>query len=242
MIRKISVVVIVILLFCISPAFAETCDCGRDNVEIVYTKLIEAELVCRAINTVEKFFSDLGYQKKPSVKIVFQEAVYCKYFANNDPIRVYGHFDVSNMTIYISSWGTDYLHKGSRDCFGLPIDLVFHESVIVHELAYLYTASNTVSKLGPAVYEYIAYVTQIAMLPENYRQEVLEHNSDITGFDYEQQINSILHSGSPHKFGIKSYLHFKNKGPAIFHRIIKGEFDPDKMLDMFNPSSPLDKN
>ncbi len=232
----ISFILVVLLVAVANAKIYET-----KNLVIVYDNPVDLTLAIPAVKKARTFFKQLGYKVDYPVKLIFQDAVYLDiHVMGSDKIikqQVYGVYfgnykGEEKNTIKVSSWGTDYLHAGSRDCFGIPVTLELHATIITHETAHLLLRAIG-GKLGHGVNEYIAYTTQIATMPESLRDGILNANKDTEPFDYELMINSMLHSHNPHKFGIMSYLHFKTTGPETFKKIVAGELDPDIMINSF---------
>ena len=211
-----------------------------DNLKVVYDNPSDLKLAIPAVDKARKFFEKLGYKADYQVNLVFKEAVYLDIPLLGEGGRIikervygvyYGNFseDLKNV-IYVSSWGTDYLHKGSRKCFEIPVTLELHSTIVTHETAHL-LLRELAGKLGHGVNEYIAYTTQIATMSESLRNQVLSKYEDCDIFESELMINGMYHAHGPHQFGVISYKHFKKTGPEMFNRIISGKFDPDDMMN-----------
>ena len=224
---------------------AEEVYCAH-NLEIVYDNPVDLSIAIPAVEKARKFFEKLGYKSDYPEKLVFQEAVYLDIpILGGDKVikeRIYGAYfgnfskDKKNV-IYVSSWDTDYLHTGSRDCFNIPVTLELHATIVTHETAHLLLRAIS-GKLGHGVNEYIAYTTQIATMSESLRNKVVEAYPNVEMFESEFGINGMIHAHNPHKFGVMSYLHFSKTGSDTFKSIVAGKLDPDVMMDALYGINP----
>jgi hypothetical protein len=82
-------------------------------------------------------------------------------------------------------------------------------SFVAHEVAHLVAGASFAADVPQfTATEYIACVTQIAVLPRDLRDEILARYSEQSAFEHEGQINAILYLIDPSAFTIRAYRHF----------------------------------
>jgi hypothetical protein len=211
-----------------SPVAAETCD-NNPNVTLDMSAVqsqreLNHELVCNGINRAVEFFQSIPELQEQiadvEINVKVQDVVEFTLF--DDPMRVYGIYDRSKNTVTMSSWGTDYLHPGSRDAFTLPISTEIHTSVVAHETAHVILQAISQDKnLPSAFHELWAYTVQIATMDDEVRDAALAAYPSAE-FMSEAQINDMVHYGDPHKFGVMSYKWMLKNGFDTHLKIVAG--------------------
>ncbi|MCC6138669.1 MAG: hypothetical protein IT287_08545, partial [Bdellovibrionaceae bacterium] len=167
---------------------------------------------------------------------------------------VYGIYNRIENRIEMSSFDSQIVQNKEREHFSLkikslPIDVhqknkllkEMHLSIVIHELTHLFTQHNFKDdKPSPAIHEYFSYVIQLKSMSLELRSMILDKYKN-TDFTNDMQINSMIHYGGPHAFGVMSYKHFQNLGDLknqFIEDALTGHFRPDDLLEMLNKKSP----
>lgn len=74
---------------------------------------------------------------------------------------------------------------------------------------------------------YIAYVVQLATLPETFREQLLAE-FDNPAFQHERQMSRIFLQMAPEVFAVKAYRHFvaQPDPTAFFQRLLNKRLSP----------------
>lgn len=108
--------------------------------------------------------------------------------------------------------------------FGMPFDRTAYHSVIAHEVAHAIASRNFTAANSPWVaQEYVAYVTQLAVLPAARRDAILARQT-ATAFGKSSDINPYILMLSPEVFAVKAYRHFRAQtdGAAFLRGMLSG--------------------
>ena len=145
----------------------------------------------------------------------------------------FGYFDNRTERIHVQSFSAYQGAVQGLEMFGLPMDQVLYQSIVIHEVAHLIARHNfTMKSPSRAAEEYIAYVTQLATMPPGLRGRILAKFTG-EGFRTSTQINSLIYMFSPEKFAVGAYRHFvrAENGAAFFRRLLTGEIQLDLWMD-----------
>lgn len=206
--------------------------CEGTQVCVNYTSRRDFEITCQALHTLTERIAELKLLTSIETEVVFTDQVAYQYSSYAPPVRVFGTCDREKDLIYLTSWDTEYLHNGSRKVLGLDIDETLYQSVVIHELSHAFVNLNSSISLSSAAQEFWAYVLQIDLLPESYKERVLSINTE--KFSNRNEIHSFHHAMKPTAFGIKAYRWFKSYGEEIMIDMLTGKFLPDEIIDQFH--------
>ena len=231
--------------------------CNKDNVSISYTFKEDYSIGCEGVKRAELFFKNWGFSIDSPVNIVFKKNVKVKYFG--EEIIVYGYFERSTMTVYMSSLTSPLVSNPDRKNFKIKphkfpglsesqrnmMALEFHKSVVAHEVGHLYAQHNfnilnnkksLHMVMGHGVHEYIAYLVQLTTMDRSLKDMVLSQYKTNDSFDMDSHINALIHGHDPHGFGIKSYHHFSIMSDSakknFLERILSNQFNPDSIMEI----------
>jgi len=117
--------------------------------------------------------------------------------------------------------------------FGLPVDAALYRSIIVHEVAHAIAGASFADRRPPVVaHEYVAYVTQLATMPDALRRKILRRHADVT-YTSADQLNTMVFMMDPARFAVLAWLHHQRQGAAFLRAAIAGTaFPPD---DIYGP-------
>lgn len=248
------------LLFILSlSVFAKTKvgDCNRPQTKIIYSNIEDYKIGCEGIKEAEAFFKRHHFDTDTPIHISFKEKVIVD-FPDREPFQVYGFYDRANHNVVISSLSSHMVTKKNRLNFRLKVNSdprfkdeerdVFrrdiHRSVVIHEMSHLYIQHNFelngIDEPGHGVHEYIAYVLQLKVIHPRLFNMINENYSPRARFTSPFQINAMVHSFDPHKFGVMSHRwhHSDQGGIEFLEKIIQGQITPDSMLNLYGHLFP----
>ncbi|MDH3700578.1 MAG: hypothetical protein OEU46_04620 [Alphaproteobacteria bacterium] len=196
------------LMFLGTPVQAEMRECPGSATVIVYEDHRDYVMACSATAKTIGFFRELGFLTETPMMIAMKESVQLERgFAG----EAYGQCDPALGYIEVLSYESHQRMKTRDQIFGVRLNAALHESIIVHEVAHaLADIHFSVMESPGAVHEYIAYVAQIATLPEVTRRNVLRRHS-VAALASEKAINVFNYANGPQVFGVRSYKHFKQQ-------------------------------
>ena len=206
--------------------------CEGTQVCVNYTNRHDFEITCQALHKLTERIAQLKLRTSIETEVVFTDQVAYQNFSDSPPVRVFGTCDREKDLIYLTAWDTEYLHNGSRKVLGLDIDETLYQSVVIHELSHAFVNLNSSISLSSAAHEFWAYVLQIDLLPESYKERVLSLNTE--KFNSRNEIHSFHHAMKPTSFGIKAYRWYSSQGEDIMIDMLTGKFMPDAMLDQLS--------
>lgn len=235
--------------------------CGYENIAIYYVIKEDYLIGCEGIARAKIFFINYGYAVDIPISIYFSQRISVNLTTPRTiQEQIYGYFDPKNMSVYMSSLTSSFVVDPKRVYLRIEnrtetdnerqqralILEEFHRSVVTHEVAHLYAQHNfnlrsvepsqTFSKMGHGVHEYIASVVQLNTMESTLRQRILQLYDPQVIFDREEQINIICFACNPEKFNIMSFRHFhglsKSQQQNLLDRILANELNPDLIFEM----------
>jgi hypothetical protein len=115
--------------------------------------------------------------------------------------------------------------KKFKTWFGIPIDHDLYRSLISHEVAHIVAGFNfKIPTPSIQAKEYIAYVTQFAVMEPVLRDRVLSHFQG-GAFEGDWQMGTTIYMFDCMGFGVRAYRHFSKlaNGRNYLHAILNGE-------------------
>ncbi len=193
------------LIFLATPVHAETRECPGSATVIVYGEHRDYVMACSAAAKTIGFFREMGFMRETPMMISMKDSVQLEQgFAG----EAYGQCDPAMGYIEVISYKSHQRLKTRDQMFGVRLNAALHESIIVYEVAHALADMHfSEREMHGAVHEYIAYVVQIATLPEVTRRNVLRRHS-VAALDDEKAINFFNYTDGPQVFGVRSYKHF----------------------------------
>ena len=133
--------------------------------------------------------------------------------------------------VYVLTYST--LQTRVTQYFGLECDLTLFRSIVAHEIAHA-VANQNFSMDAPEwiAQEYIAYVTQLATLPDGVRAAILE-NYQNPGYESAGAMKPVHLLLGPEIFAVKAFRHFiQLEQPTEFlHQLLAGEVYLEPAID-----------
>lgn len=258
--------VIVSLFSCYSFASSHSPDlkmgsCGHKNITIYYVIEEDYLIGCEGVARAKAFFTNYGYAVDTPIRIYFRQRISVNVTTpRTGQELIYGCFNSTNMSVYMSSLTSPLVADPNRVYLRIEnriktdnkrhqrkaIVKEFHRSMVTHEVAHLYAQYNfnlrslectqTFTKMGHGVHEYIASVVQLSTIEPALRQRILQLYDPRIVFDHEEQINMICFACDPEKFIIMSFRHFhglsKFQQQNLLDRILSNDLNPDLIFEI----------
>jgi hypothetical protein len=183
------------------PRSGELHSCEGRNIEIIGSEQ-DASLVCPALQSVMSYFSEKGVVfPVKEFKVVFSPSLKIKLPDFDEAFLVHGLYDSRTNIVYLTS-GEGQLE---RKPFGIAWDSRFLRSYLEHELTHFLVISllPDAKNLTAAWHEYLAYTTQISLLPEDLREQVTANQKAFTD---RAIISNMIYGMDPEGFAVRSFL------------------------------------
>jgi hypothetical protein len=201
-------------------ALAATVTCPQSALRVAADAPRDAELACQGASRAVGFLSGLGLAAPPGLLIEVVDALPELYGTGQ-----LGSFHARSGRVQVLGYAQCREILRNYPLFGLDLDEDLYRSIVAHEVAHAFAATNY-SGRGTAIVaqEYLAYVTQFIALPPALRQRILEA-SDIRAFAHDSSISETFYFLDPHAFAIAAFGHFAahKDGPGFIRRLLRGE-------------------
>jgi hypothetical protein len=195
------------LALCVGAGVAASAPerCPSSNVVVDAIDRGDFATGCRAAAAAAEFLVGSGLQAAIPIEISFVD-VMPGVVADTPAVGCYVR---AEQRIYVLTFARCRQKSLAHD---VAIDRSVHAGLVAHEVAHRIVAANVGQvRLSAVAYEYIAYVTMYATMPEARRQEVLKQIPG-AGFDSELQINITMYMLDPVYFGAQAYRHYLKPG------------------------------
>lgn len=134
--------------------------------------------------------------------------------------HAYGIYDARSDKVTIMSYAAIFAHSRDPRMFGEPMDKVHYLGVIAHEVAHAIVQQNATDRVGASSHEYLAYATQLRVMPAGRRNTILRHMA-VEGWTPGDAISETYLAMKPGKFAAKSFLHINSlPDPTLFIKIL----------------------
>jgi len=191
---------------------------GNRQVTLKLQKKEQVALICRAAVGAITFLVGFGIRQHKPITI---EIIDHQVLAGGTD--VYGSYDRINNRLEVMSLNA-IQHKGNAlKIFDEPLDKVEYAGVVAHEVTHAVVQQNmTRVPISPAAQEYLAYATQLAVLPKERRQRII-NRIQVDPWQSGDMISDAYMAIEPSRFAVKSYLHLTGmKNPSPFVKILLG--------------------
>jgi hypothetical protein len=192
------------------PAAAAERRCAGSNATIYAESDADARLACDGVADAVGFLSEQGFTVDTVMWIDILDSVFA-HRAENPAFRVLGQFDAEQNRIMVTSTKGQHEMAAEKPIFGVPApyDHALFRSVVAHEVAHAIAEENfRVDEPSRLAHEYIAYIVQLATMPANLQQQILERHPG-PGFVSELEIHPIIYGMDPDLFAVKAYRHYR---------------------------------
>jgi Family of unknown function (DUF6639) len=186
------------------------------QVTVKLQKEERVSLICRAAASAINFLVGFGiHQHKPIAIEVIDHQVLAR------GIDVYGSYDRVYDRLEVMSLTAIQRKGNSSTIFDEPLDEVEYAGVVAHEVTHAVVQQNmTRVPISPTAQEYLAYATQLAVLPPARRQRIIKR-IQVDPWQSGDMISDAYMAIEPSRFAVKSYLHLTGmKNPSTFVKIL----------------------
>ncbi len=217
MIYKPIIYLAFVLLLLAGNANAGEYLCDADY-EILVTQGDSARLesICEASRKAIEFLSLYQLQPKQPIRITIVETEVL-----NEGFDAFGRYDSRSDNIELMSYQAISAQAGRPEMFDEPFDEVHYSGAVAHEVAHAVMQHNLMSQLvSPAPQEYLASATQLAVMPAERRQSIIQA-MDVGPWQSGDAISDVYMAIAPGKFAVKSYLHLTTmEEPEAFIKLL----------------------
>ncbi|GGB79434.1 hypothetical protein GCM10011352_01360 [Marinobacterium zhoushanense] len=174
------------------------------------------EDLCQGAASALAFLADYGVTPTRIIDIDLVDSV-SEHYGN----EALGSYDMSQGRIKLMPMRSMVETGALSTLYGQHFDHVHYRSVVAHEVAHaLFHQNSPNARLSNSAQEYLAYVTQLAVLPALRRQQIIEH-AGVSAWESGDSISEIYMAMAPEQFAVKSYLHFTGMAdPAKFVHVL----------------------
>lgn len=201
----------------VRAADIEQCGAGRVELEASTATPTDLRLACEAVSIGVEFLRSLGFDSDVPVRLKVVDELPAQH-----GIALLGQYDPKVSEIRILSLSQFLLACADHPPFGCPLTAEIYRSFVVHEVVHALTDLALAGRVIPRLQmEYLAYVAQLASLPDALRERVIAA-SGVGGFEREDDINAFVYFAAPNRFGIMCYLHYlrPENGNAYLQKIL----------------------
>ncbi|NMT63592.1 DUF6639 family protein [Marinobacter orientalis] len=201
-----------------APGYSATrVACPVPGVTVFSDQAEDGELACQAVGKTLEFMGSQGFL----VNTVFTIDVVDRPLSLHGT-EVKGTYDSRSFHIEVPNFSQAQLMAHRHPPFRMSMCHTMWQSFVAHEVAHAVAQANfQVPKPSLEAHEYIAYVVQLATLPEALREQLLEA-FDNPAFRHERQISRIFLQLAPEIFAVKAYRHYvaQPDPQAFFQRLL----------------------
>lgn len=174
--------------------------------------------VCDAAKQTIRFLGKYNLKPKRPIKIDIIEEV-----INQGGYKAFGSYNRQIDRISMMSLPTLLESSESPQMYNMPFDEEHYTGAIAHELTHAifhHNSSEIEEKWNNAAQEYLAHTTQLAVLPKQKREKII--NSENTGpWETGDEISVTYMGFNTTGFAVKSYLHLTQmKDPQSFVQVL----------------------
>lgn len=162
------------------------------------------EHVCKAADRTIRFLRKYQLEPKRAIYIeIIEENI------NQDGYEAFGSYDRQSDRILMMSLPALLHYSETPEMYNMPFDEEHYLGAIAHEITHAifhHNATTIEEKWNNAAQEYLAHATQLGVLPEQRREEII--NSEDTGpWEAGDEISVTYMGINTTGFAVKSYLH-----------------------------------
>jgi len=195
--------------------------CASGDVVVAAAGSADAETACHGAADAKAFLRLQGLKTQDAITIHIVARL-----PSDVKNRAFGCYSRERDRVDVLNSTTCGSLASQNGWFGMPFDRAAYRSVVAHEVAHA-IASRNFKMANPSwvAQEYIAYVTQLAVLPAERRDAILKR-SRASAFVNSGDINPYVLLLSPEVFAVKAYRHFvqPENGAAFLRGLLDGRF------------------
>ncbi|WP_341540370.1 DUF6639 family protein [Marinobacterium mangrovicola] len=185
------------------PRAAEDADCAVEIQVVGQDSPRQRMEICQGAREALVFLANYGVTPTGSIQI---EVVDSPQEHNGG--AAFGSYDRRTGRISLMSMAAISGLEETPKMLGQAMDYEHFRAGVAHEIAHaLFHQNGPDAQLSNAAQEYLAYATQLAVLPEPQRRQLIE-SADVSAWQSGDTISEVYMAFAPEKFAVKSYLHF----------------------------------
>lgn len=195
-----------------AAAMAMRVECPAGDVVVASADPDDASAACEAALDAIEFLEANGLARGAQFEINIVNRLPAGHIAH-----ALGLFEHHGRRLSVLSYAA--ITESGMSILGLPPNRDLYRSLVAHEVAHLIAIRNFAFD-GPAVVaqEYIACVTQLAVVPSSQRETILGIYTG-SGFAGLSQINLTYYLADPNLFAVQAYRHYRRpENGAMFLR------------------------
>lgn len=212
------------LLLCIfaGPTFAAPPELRCLSVPVVFSfeRPEDIRCLCETATTAVDFLQSLGLQAASVITIRV-----VKDIPSHQGQKLVGSYNPTSKEVLILDYeATEKLAREGLQIFGQEVTEELWCSYAAHELAHAISLEHLNPRIkNHTAAEYIAAVTQLAVLNPATRQTILESYADVKPYRSRREMSDLYFLFDPNRFAVKCYLHFISlRNPEEFiERLLK---------------------
>ena len=193
--------------------------CADSKIVVVAKTNADQEDICYAARKTLPFLESIGLKINGSVTIKLIDR-----FKGNASNHAIGQYDSRSREISLLSYDAALTASLERPAFHVTMSRALWHSYVGHELAHVAALEHFASGVRTfTASEYIAAITQLAMLSQTTREGIFQNYRDVEAFDNEHEISELYYLMDPCMFAVKAYLHYlkPENGPGFINRLIR---------------------
>lgn len=211
---------LLITIFLVTEATASPVKCANADVYVYADIKTDIPFICSAAENTLSFLAKAGLKKRVRIELHLVEEMKELPFRN----LYFGMYERRFNRISVLSYNSCMKLDNSAIFCGLRLCRELHSSFVVHEITHAVVNANFNTEThSVAAEEYIAYTTQLTLLPDDIRQKILKRINN-KGFYHDQEITSLFLEMNPSVFAVKAYRHFlrPENGAKFYMKLISG--------------------
>lgn len=194
--------VTVVIIASVSQVWADFRCAEQPEVVVVSAAKEEVVKICKTAKQAVDFLATMNLNPKRDITIEIVD----KSIQSHGYVA-YGSYDRRIDRIKLMSLVSIMESSEKPQMYGEPFDAVHYAGAIAHEIAHAVVEHNTTEKpLSTAPQEYLAHSTQLAVMPESRRKEILAR-MDVEPWLSGDAISDVYMAIYPGRFASKSYQH-----------------------------------
>jgi len=217
--RPIASLLLFILILLAGPVQGGQYHCaGLDLIEITAPDHGMVKNICQASAKAVAFLANyrLGPKRLINIKII-------ETIIDNHGYLAYGSYDRQSDLIELISLPAILKSTPPPQMYGQPFDREHYQAAIAHEIAHAIFQHNCAEikeQLTSAAQEYLAHATQMGVLSDKRRNEIIKANK-VEPWESGDSIDVTYMAIDPTGFAVKSYLHLTRMAdPQPFIRLL----------------------
>lgn len=179
--------------------------CSNTVVSFEFEQPEELRCLCATVESAIGFLRSVGLEATDEITVRIVNEI-----PSNLDHTLIGSFNSRSQEVKLLTFSrTSELTKKRNPIFDLEMTEELWCSYAAHEIAHAVSSRY----LNPRVRnhtagEYISAVTQLTVLPERIRRQILDNNKSAVPYQSLSEMSEIYFLFAPERFAVKCYLHF----------------------------------